>query len=83
MDFDPYKWAENSESDDNSSFTDFFISNSKSISDEAINSDEGMSEDAELTNLFDTHGPVLQRPHNKEKNRSNPNSILVDFLNII
>lgn len=73
MDFDPYKWAENSESDDNSSFTDFFISNSKSISDDAVNSDEGMSEDAELTNPFDNPDPVLQRPPNKEKNKSNSN----------
>lgn len=79
MDFDPYKWAENSESDDNSSFTDFFISNSKSISDDAINSDGGMSEDAELTNLFDNHGHILQKPKNKEKNRSNPTSNLVYF----
>ena len=52
FDYDPLKNAEYSESDDNSSFTDFFVANSHSLSDETVN-DDGISDNGSVGGNLD------------------------------
>ena len=67
--WDPLKYAENSESDDNSSFTEFFVTNSHSLSDTVNNSEEdGLSDIVDTPEAALVIKPVKTLDSNQSSN---------------